>query len=45
MKIHLEGNKACLCGDWTAAEMTYRTIDTLTNLLDQIHASGIRKLK
>jgi len=45
MKIHLEGNKACLWGDWTAAEMTYRAIDTLTNLLDQIQASGKRKLE
>jgi len=45
MKIHLKDNMAFLWGDWTAAEMTYRTIDSLTNLLDQIQASGKKKLE
>lgn len=45
MKIHLADDMAYLWGDWTAAEMSYRNIDLLSGLLDQIESRGRKTLE
>lgn len=45
MKIYLKDNLAYLWGDWIAANMSYNNIDSLSGLLDQIHARGIKTLE
>jgi len=45
MKIYLKQNVAYLWGDWTAAEMNYTHIDSLTALLDTIEAGGRKCLE
>lgn len=45
MKIHLKDKGAYLWGDWTAAEMSYNTVEALTGLLEEIQTSGIKKLE
>lgn len=44
MKIHLKDDMAYLWGDWIAANMNYKNIDSLSGLLDNIHARGIKTL-
>jgi len=44
MKISISGTEARLEGDWTLAEVTQGTIDSLAVVLQQLEAIGAKKL-
>jgi ABC-type transporter Mla MlaB component len=45
MKINISGTEAHLEGDWTIAEVTQSTLDSLAVALQQLDAGSVRRLQ